>query len=71
MVEIGGVEYWSVQEVAAYVGVTDSTIRSYAARDLMPKPDLPVGRTPLWLPETIKKWKAERPGKIGRPRKQK
>ena len=40
----------------------------------LPEPDVLIGRTRGWLPETIDEWNARRPGRGvggGRPRKNK
>jgi hypothetical protein len=60
-------------DVANALGVTPATVRSYAARGVMPKADGYLGRTPWWRPQTITDWKASRPGQGkggGRPSKQ-
>lgn len=60
-------------DVAALLGVTPATVRSYAARGDMPPPDGHLGRTPWWKPRTIEQWRKQRPGQGaggGRPRKQ-
>ena len=49
-----------------YMSVTDVAKR--------PQPDATIGRTRGWLPETIDRWNASRPGRGvggGRPRKNK
>jgi hypothetical protein len=59
-------------DVADVLGVTPATVRSYAARGVLPKPDGHLARTPWWRPDTIIEWKASRPGQGkggGRPRK--
>jgi hypothetical protein len=59
-------------DVATVLGVTPATVRSYAARGVMPKPDGYLGRTPWWYPNTICEWQAKRPGRGvggGRPKK--
>jgi excisionase family DNA binding protein len=54
------VTYWTTQEVAEYLGVAEATIRAYVARNQMPKPDRRYGRTNLWRPATIEKWRPEK-----------
>jgi predicted DNA-binding transcriptional regulator AlpA len=66
--------YLSMAEVAEIVGVTPGTVRSLNSKGYMPPPDVIVGKSrassaPGWLPETIEVWKANRPGRTGRPKK--
>ncbi|MCQ9368944.1 XRE family transcriptional regulator [Brevibacterium sp. 50QC2O2] len=58
--------YLSTAEVADYLGLAS---RGSLPNNL-PEPDAYVGRARGWLVETIDKWNAARPGKGGRPRKQ-
>ena len=57
-------EYWAVPEIAEYLGITESSVRVYAAKrddpPHMPAPDNRFGATNVWKPDTIRKW---RPGK--------
>lgn len=58
-------------DVAAMLGVTPATVRSYSARGVMPAPDGHLGRTPWWERSTIETWATNRPGQGkggGRPR---
>lgn len=48
-------------KVANYLGVTDSTVRAYAASNRMPPPDTRYGVINLKKPATIRKWNASRP----------
>lgn len=53
-------EQWTTRDVAAYLGVKESTVRAYhspSSRSKMPKPDGQLGRTPWWKPETIRAWR--------------
>jgi predicted DNA-binding transcriptional regulator AlpA len=64
--------YLDTRAVASRIGVTADTVSSYRARGYLPQPDIMLGRSPGWLPETIEAWIAARPGKgagAGRPRK--
>ena len=66
-------EYLSISEVAALAGVTPATLRSYLARTparrarglppLVPDPDVRLGQSPGWEPETVQAWLECRPGK--------
>jgi hypothetical protein len=62
-------EWWGVAEAASHCHVTPATWRGYVHRGYGPAPDLRVGRTPAWRPETVRAWHTARPGKTGRPRK--
>ena len=64
------VEYMSFTEVADRIGVKTGALATYK----LPEPDAIIGRTRGWLPETIDRWNASRPGRGvggGRPRKNK
>jgi predicted DNA-binding transcriptional regulator AlpA len=54
---------------AAYVGVSLATWWSYGSRGTRPEPDIMLGRAPHWLPKTLDRWVAERPGRGTRPAK--
>jgi uncharacterized membrane protein len=56
-------EWWTTSDVAAYLGVSLSTVSSYRMRGQMPAADNKLGRTQLWRPETIIQWEKERPGR--------
>lgn len=47
----------TIDEVAARLGVTTSTVRAYKARGQMPEPDKTYGTKPLWLESTIQQWR--------------
>lgn len=60
-------EHWydpqlTTADVAAILNVTPATVRSYAARGILPAPDGHLGRTPWWSPERVEAWQAARPG---------
>ncbi|ASU61228.1 hypothetical protein CGQ36_06535 [Nocardiopsis dassonvillei] len=62
---------WTVTDIAARLGVTAATVRSYKHRGLLP-PARYVGRTPVWRAEEIETWIRQRPGRGaggGRPRR--
>lgn len=54
-------DWWTTDEVAAFLKVSTSTVRSYLSRQQMPEPDRRFGRLPVWQPETIHAWNAARP----------
>ena len=59
-----------IAAVAARIGATPATVRSYRTRGYLPAPDVILGQSPGWLPETVEAWIAGRPGKgagAGRP----
>lgn len=61
-------EYLGVKQVAERLGITQGALLSLR----MPEPDALIGRTRGWLPSTIDRWNANRPGRGvdgGRPRK--
>jgi predicted DNA-binding transcriptional regulator AlpA len=65
-------ELLDVAQIADIVGVKPATIRQYAHRGDMPKPDRRFGRSPAWRRSTIARWLEDRPGQGaggGRPRK--
>jgi predicted DNA-binding transcriptional regulator AlpA len=61
------IDFWVTSDVAAYLGVSISTVSTYKSRDQMPPPDRTFGRTPAWRPATIIEWHETRPGHGGRP----
>jgi predicted DNA-binding transcriptional regulator AlpA len=50
-------EYLGIKQVSERLGVANA-----ASYDL-PEPDVTIGRTRGWLPETIDQWDAQRPGR--------
>jgi predicted DNA-binding transcriptional regulator AlpA len=60
-------DWWTVDQVAAYLGVGPSTVTSYRARGQMPAPDRYFGRTPVWRAETIREWHSRRPSQQSDP----
>ena len=60
-------EWWTTTDVAAYLGVTISTVSAYRGRGQMPAPDQTIGRTHVWKPARIIEWDNARPGRAGRP----
>lgn len=53
-------EWWTADDVAAYLGVARSTVHAYKVRAQMPGPDQQYGKTPLWRPASITAWHATR-----------
>lgn len=45
--------YLDTRAVAERLGIAVRTVHSYKANGRLPPPDRVVGRSPLWLPETI------------------
>lgn len=65
-------ETWTIERVAAELGLTVSTVYAYRRDGRLPPEDGTLGRTPWWHPTTITTWQANRPGRGaggGRPRK--
>ncbi|HCT80120.1 MAG TPA: transcriptional regulator [Micromonosporaceae bacterium] len=59
-------DWWTTADVLAFlesVGspITDTTWRAYVARGQAPGPDRNFGRSPVWLPATIREWHSTRP----------
>lgn len=48
-------DYWSIEDVAAFLGVSAATVRTYRSRDRgeLPPEDKKFGRSPVWKPATI------------------
>jgi predicted DNA-binding transcriptional regulator AlpA len=61
-------DWWTTSDVAAYLGVSISTVSTYRARGQMPAPSQTVGRTHMWRPRQIVTWHEARPGHGGRPK---
>jgi DNA-binding transcriptional MerR regulator len=51
------VSYWTTRDVAEHLQITEATVRAYLARGQMPRPDQRYGRTNLWRPATIERWR--------------
>ncbi len=45
-----------LDEIASLIGVSRRSVERERAAGRFPKPDLRVGRMPLWRPETIRRW---------------
>lgn len=62
-----GAEWWTLDDVAAYLGVKKATARRYRMPDRgkgsLPREDRMFGRTPAWRPATVIAWNERgRPG---------
>lgn len=53
-------DWWTVEDVAAYLGVARNTVHAYRSRAQMPAPEHQYGQTRLWRPATITGWQAGR-----------
>lgn len=45
-----------LEELAEALGVSRRTIERERSAGRFPKPDLKIGKAPLWKPETIRAW---------------
>jgi hypothetical protein len=54
------------RRLAHYLGLSIRSLDRAAAMGLLPAPDLVVGRSPRWSPETITRWLKTRPRLQGR-----
>lgn len=52
-------EYLGVTDVAKRLGISTAAVSAYK----LPEPDATIGRTRGWLPDTIDRWNASRPGR--------
>lgn len=57
------IRYLGRTELAERIGIT----LGGTAHLRLPEPDAYIGRTRGWLPETIDRWNAQRPGHGGNP----
>lgn len=60
-------EWWTTEDVAAYLGVKPATVRRYRMADrgdgALPEEEAMFVRSPAWRPATIIAWhKGQRPG---------
>lgn len=56
-------EWWTVSDIADYLGVETNTVSTYRARGQMPDADQQIGRTRVWKPRRIIDWHSNRPGR--------
>jgi hypothetical protein len=61
--------YFTRQKLAQICVMSTRGLDRAAAMGLLPKPDLVVGRSPRWSPETVFRWLRTRPHLPGRGRK--
>jgi hypothetical protein len=47
---------YRIDELAVALGVSRRLIEREKAAGRLPKPDMQIGRIPLWRPETIRRW---------------
>lgn len=59
---------WRIPDVAAHLGVVESTVRAYSSRKQMPDADGTDRYGPWWYPATITGWKRPGPGNRTGPR---
>ncbi|KFI46947.1 hypothetical protein GA0061078_0704 [Bifidobacterium bohemicum] len=58
--------YLGLTDVAVRLGITKGALATLH----LPEPDVMIGRTRGWKPESIDRWNVSRPGHGGRPRKE-
>jgi len=58
-------DWWSTEDVAAYLQVAPSTVRAYVARQQMPQPARSIGHARVWHPQAIRDWHQSRPRRPG------
>ncbi len=47
---------WRKKEVARALGISERAFERERSAGRFPRPDLTIGRMPLWRPETIRAW---------------
>ena len=52
-----------LDELAAALGISRRALERERAAGRFPRPDLTIGRMPLWRPETIRRWINEQASK--------
>jgi predicted DNA-binding transcriptional regulator AlpA len=52
-----------LDELAAALGVSRRAVERERSAGRFPRPDLTIGRMPLWRPETIRRWLEEGGGR--------
>lgn len=60
-------QWWTIADVAAYLGVKEITARGYQGHRRLPSGDRMTGPTPAWNPSTVIAWnESGRPGRGAR-----
>ena len=62
-------EYIGMRGVAALVGISPATVRSYRRYDRLPPPDVMVDDVPGWNESTIQQWQSLNPSTGKSPRR--
>jgi predicted DNA-binding transcriptional regulator AlpA len=57
-----GKAYWTVNDIAEYLGVKPKSVREYKTRKDLPEPMDKVGQSSVWDPKAIIEWAESRPG---------
>ena len=47
---------WRLSEVASTLGISRRALERERSAGRFPRPDLVVGKMPLWKPQTIRRW---------------
>lgn len=61
-------DWWTVADVAAYLGIMPNSVRHYLRlrlplRHPFPVEDRRFGATLVWRPQTVIRWHEQRPGR--------
>lgn len=55
-------DYLDSSDLATRLGIKVDSVHRMRHRGDLPNPDRMIGRSPAWLPATIDRWQANRPG---------
>lgn len=55
-------EVWGMRDVATFLDVAYESVRKYRHQRKLPEPDVMIGSSPGWHPDTIRQWNEDRPG---------
>lgn len=55
-------DYLTANQIAAKLGIEQTTWRGYVSRGDAPPPDKTLGPLNLWLVDTFEEWRDSRPG---------
>jgi len=47
---------WRLADVAQALGISRRTLERERSAGRFPRPDIHIGKAPLWQPETIRRW---------------